>query len=690
MDLPRLVAACDKSYLRDLVSKLAPQCIGEIDWNLQGRELGQSVQQAIIRLSRVWGKFHQIYSLARHGNTATVRSVLYHNRQLRDEFDELCCSSETAAVWLALKDDELFEYGLSALHADKGLDKRSWKAFRVRLEKSATFAFERDRLDKFETLVRDAIRVCDAFDAPGELETHHFRRTVFPEFTHSRTELDQVTVYAEARLVADEAFENSRVETRVRSKVDSISVVFDIKRRELDVVTLGGGGFISDVANAFFASFSNEEPPLEPLIRRKINFERLLQKPDLPLKDQTRFVRAKVDEIRVRSPGGTLYTIDAKRHRDSEADVYDCARTDFGDRSPFERYGWSVLSARIMLFLAPSKPGRKPPARAVELKSNGRTNLREQVDEDLYVADELLRRWGILEADEVDDVEDRDPTSLVCSLLAYSGLDIAAHQLATAGELVSFIDAGWLFPVDRPSAVPCQVCDITHSVDVTDLDGRPQAICMHTAESFEVMQTDHFYRVDGLAVARSLASALQLEGDVRGVKGTVGLWTLGTRTLGDTRAKFFLTPEFDRLDAATSVMDAAAQQSSAMRSALIVANDHLDHIRLMTQRIKVISLRDIAKVDASAQFSIDEAFVLSIVVPEAVSARGLGRPPRQRDRIFPILNELEHERGGITSANEICNVVAERFQNRYPGTKVPVRNAIRSAINSWLSDSKRC
>ena len=92
MDLPRLVAACDKSFLRDLISKLAPDCAGEIDWSLKGRELGQSVHPAIISAPQAWAKFHQIESLARHGTTATVRSVLYHNRQLRDEFDELSCS----------------------------------------------------------------------------------------------------------------------------------------------------------------------------------------------------------------------------------------------------------------------------------------------------------------------------------------------------------------------------------------------------------------------------------------------------------------------------------------------------------------------------------------------------------------------------------------------------------------------
>ena len=453
------------------------------------------------------------------------------------------------------------------------------------MAESATITFEQDQLDKFEELVRNAIRICNAFDVPGELETHHFRRTIFPEFTHSRRELDQVTVYAEARLVTEDIFENSRLETRVRGKVENISVIFDRERRELDVVTVGGGRFIADVANAFFAAFSNETPPLEALIRRRIDFKRLLRKPDLVLSDQTRFVRAKVDEIRVMSPGGMLSTFDAKSHRDGPTDVYDLAKIDFGDRSPFEYPGWSVVSARIMLFAAPSKPGRKPRPRAVELKSNGHTNLREQDDTDLYIADELLRRWGILEANEADDIGDRDPTTLVCSLLTYAGLEVAAHQLATAGELVPFVNSGWLCPVDRPAAVPCQVCDVTHCIDVADLDGRPQAVCMYTGVSFDVTQTDHFYRVDGLAVARALASALQLKGNVRGVKGTVGLWALGTRTLGDTRAKFFLTPEFDRLDTATSIVDAAAQQSGAMKAALIVVNDRLDHVRLLAQQI---------------------------------------------------------------------------------------------------------
>ena len=406
MDLPRLVAACDRDLIRDLITEIAPGQTGQIDWNLQGRELGQAVQRVVRNAPHAWGKLQQIDTLARHGTTATLRSVLYHDRGLCNEFDELSCSLETAAVWLALKDDELFEYGLSALHVDRGLNKRSWKAFRANFGNAASFSFEPACLAEFERLVRHAIRVCNAFDTPGELEAHHFRRTLFPETTHSRRMLEQVTVFAEARLVTEDVFENSQLETKVRRKVDSISVIFDRARRELDVVTIGGRGFIEDVAKAFLQAFANEAPPLEPLVRRNINLKNFLQKPDLTLTDQTRFVRAKVDEVRILSPCGVLHTFDAKSLRNSEKDVYDCAKIDFADRSPFECTGWTVVSARVVFFAVPSKPGREPRPRAVELKSNGYTNLREQDDTDLYIADELLTRWGILEPNDRDGDDD--------------------------------------------------------------------------------------------------------------------------------------------------------------------------------------------------------------------------------------------------------------------------------------------
>jgi hypothetical protein len=138
IDIPRLVAACDAQLVRKLIGKIAPDQDTRIDWQLDPRPLGQAVQAAISQDARAWVKLQQIAGLAQHGNRPIIQSVLYHNSALLDEFDELDGGLETAAVWLVLQADELFEHCLSALHVDHGLNKRSWKAFRVRLDKGET------------------------------------------------------------------------------------------------------------------------------------------------------------------------------------------------------------------------------------------------------------------------------------------------------------------------------------------------------------------------------------------------------------------------------------------------------------------------------------------------------------------------------------------------------------------------
>lgn len=399
-----LIAACELGLARQLVQKLAPSEVERIDWRLAGRELGSQVRHALQKYDAAWVKLQNIESLSKHGTRSTIPSILYYHSALRAEFEELDHSRETAAVWLALKNDELFEHALSALHADQGLNKRSWKAFRTKLSKDAAFNFDGASLRAFEQLVREAIQRHPTFDTPGELETHHFRRVLFPEDTHSRRVQDQVTVFAEARRVTEEAFVERRVQTQLRKRVDSISFAFDRDRGELDVVTLGGRKFIEEVAGAFFRTCSTEQPPLEPLIRRKVHFDLLLRKRDLIPADQTHFLKAIVDEIRVRSPSGLLLTFDAKSQRSSQIDVYEIAQRDFGDRSPFVVDGWNVVSARLMFIGAP-KSERKARLRAVDLKSNGHTNLREQDDLDRHIADDCLTKWGILEpvGDEGDD-----------------------------------------------------------------------------------------------------------------------------------------------------------------------------------------------------------------------------------------------------------------------------------------------
>jgi hypothetical protein len=397
-DLTRIASACQRDLLQALIEKVSLENKRKVNWKLGGRHLARELTRFFSSDGKVWPQLQNIESLAMHGGKAIVRSVLYHEPGLRDSLDSLDASDETAAVWLALTSEPYFQYALSALHADQGLNKRSWKAYRAPFSSHARFVYDAATLEAFEHRVRDAIVKNRALDAPGRLEVHHFNRVVFPQYSHSHRDQDQVTVYAEMRNVTEEVFnEADEIETRRRKKIDQISVVFDRARREIDVVTIGGGKFIRKVAYAFCESFSTEIPDLEDLIRRPVNLQVLAYKPELPLDGQDLVEDACVDEIRVMSPTGWLCTFERKSRVRVVEDVYDLAEREFGDASPFSKQGWRVQSARIRLGMRPEKVGLGAKVRTVELKPNGRTNLREQEDKDRFIANFLLVKWGILE-----------------------------------------------------------------------------------------------------------------------------------------------------------------------------------------------------------------------------------------------------------------------------------------------------
>jgi hypothetical protein len=403
-DLTRLVAACERKLLRTFIEKASPTKVSTVNWALADRQLAIELTRIFSSDGSVWPQLQNIESLAMHGGKATVRSVLYRDQRLRDLLDSLDASDETAALWLALTSEPHFQYALSALHADRGLNKRSWKAFRAPFSPEAQFRFDDEAQERFEQLVRDAIGQNRYLDAPGRLEVHHFNRVVFPEHSHSQRDQDQVTVYAEMRNVTEEIFnEADEIETRRRKKIDQISVVFDRARRELDVVSIGGKDFLRNVAHAFCRSFSDEEPALENLIRRPVNLQVLACKPPFPLDGQDLVKSAYVDEIRLRSATGWLCTFERKSRDRKEEDVYDWAAREFGEKSPFKREGYSVEGARIRLDMEPEKVGHGPKVRVAELKPNGRTNLREHEDNDRFIANELLVKWGILEPESHDE-----------------------------------------------------------------------------------------------------------------------------------------------------------------------------------------------------------------------------------------------------------------------------------------------
>jgi hypothetical protein len=403
-EVVRLVSGCRTDLLRQMLENVSPERTSFMRWTMKGTSLGKQVVKVYSPDAKAWPLLQHAAALARHDGKAVVRSVIYRDENLRNQLDAMDASNETAAVWLASISEPYFEFALSALNADRGMNKRSWRAYRVTFSAKAEFKFDAEAKAEFECRVREIIAKTPSLDAPGRLSVHHFNRIVFPEHTHSRRDQNQVTIYAEMRNVTEEQFIGSnKIEFRRKMKVDEISVVLDRERRELDVISIGGRDFLKRVAHAFCDSFSTEVPPIDELIRRPVHLEVLTRKPDLSLEGQDVVEHRCIDEIRVRSADGLLITLECKSHGRKSVDVYDLADRRFGERSPFRQEGWQVESARIRLDMMPNKVASGPKVRTVELKRGGRTNLREHEDRDRFIANTLLVSWGLLEPPNDDD-----------------------------------------------------------------------------------------------------------------------------------------------------------------------------------------------------------------------------------------------------------------------------------------------
>jgi hypothetical protein len=100
-----------------------------------------------------------------------------------------------------------------------------------------------------------------------------------------------------------------------------------------------------------------------------------------------------------------LVTIEQKRIDGAPRDVYMVARDWFGEGNPIGRDGWHFARVRLRLTFKPKHVGQKGHVRTIELRFPRGTNLREHVEEDRVIAENLFTRWGIFETQKADGDE---------------------------------------------------------------------------------------------------------------------------------------------------------------------------------------------------------------------------------------------------------------------------------------------
>jgi hypothetical protein len=214
----------------------------------------------------------------------------------------------------------------------------------------------------------------------------------------------QVNIFAEqAPRILDFLTKDGLMEKISLPGLYRASILFDPARRIVEVVAQGGKHVRDGLVEAFRNTLLPDGVTTERLVRRDIDFRLFRSRPDFGIEPDDPISSVVVDQVRLFPPDsdGGLVTIEQKRIDGEPRDVYTVAKDWFGEDNPIGKPGWTFAGVRLRLAVKPKHVGQKGHVRTIELRSPRATNLREQVEADRLIAEDLFTRWGIfgVEAD---------------------------------------------------------------------------------------------------------------------------------------------------------------------------------------------------------------------------------------------------------------------------------------------------
>jgi hypothetical protein len=399
-DPVRLLRRVEIDIVKDFVKAHGGREAAEgIDWQQESKHLASDIVSALREKNWALGALENCALIADGGGRALLRSAGHHRPQLMEGVDNPDWTDESCAIWLAARDRALFDHVVSAAHALKGLGSRSWDAFRIRQRcEVVSLITEIDRLAQFKSAAGIVLQNAKGVAAWRQLTVDHFTHHIPRSDSHSRRPWVQINIFAEqAPRVLDFMTKGGALDKISLPRLYRASILFDPGRRIVEVVAQGGRLVRDGLVEAFRTTLLPEGITTDRLVRREIDFQLFRGRPDFTIEPGDPISAIVVDEIRLFPPDskGGLVTIEQKRIDGEPRDVYRVARDWFGENSPIGKAGWNFAGVRLRLTFKPKHVGQKGRVRTIELRSPRGTNLREQVEEDRLIAEDLFTRWRI-------------------------------------------------------------------------------------------------------------------------------------------------------------------------------------------------------------------------------------------------------------------------------------------------------
>lgn len=370
-----------------------------VDWQRDETSRANIVIEALATHTWAIAALENCSLIAASGGRDLLRSAGHHRRDLMPGVDNIDFNNETCAVWLATEAPDVFDLIVSAAHALKGLNTRSWEAFRI-MQRHAVHASTVDvtRMARFQTAVEHVLKQHNRqIPAFRTLTTSHFDYAVPRPGSHSRRQWSQFNIYAETAPETREVMIDGKVVTIQLPGLYRASIIFDPERHSIEVVAKGGRPVRDALVEAFRQTFLSDQVTVERLVRRQISFALFKSKPTFDILPEDPISDVVVDEIRLVPPSSEtgLITLECRRQAQQVRDIYSATESWLGGGSPIASEGYQIVGVRLRLTFKADRVGKRARIVTVELKVPIGTTLRENTNADHADAERLFRRWGI-------------------------------------------------------------------------------------------------------------------------------------------------------------------------------------------------------------------------------------------------------------------------------------------------------
>jgi hypothetical protein len=268
-----------------------------IEWQQESKSLASDIVTALRDKTWALGALENCALIAEGGGRALLRSAGHHRPHLMDGVDNPHWTDESCAVWLAARDEALFDHIVSAAHAMKGLRSRSWDSFHV-LHGDDVFPFIKDEhhLAQFKSAVGMVLENARGVAAWHQLTVNHFTHFISRSDSHSRRPCIQINIFAEqAPQIEDFMAKDGTIDKISFPRLYRASILFDSSQGIIEVVAQGGRRVRDGLVEAFRSTLLPDGVTTERLVRREIDFRLFRRKPDLGIEPDDPIAAVVVD-----------------------------------------------------------------------------------------------------------------------------------------------------------------------------------------------------------------------------------------------------------------------------------------------------------------------------------------------------------------------------------------------------------